>query len=88
MTAAKLKLEWVKRGDIVHAPSLMRINETEPYMVMSRCADLLKYYYCDVHRVALANVAQVEMHVEQGGEHRLVAYRDYPLTVSNGQHRL
>jgi hypothetical protein len=76
MTPTPLKIEWVRRGDIVQAPSLMRIDETEPYMAISRCEDLLAYHYCETHRQALANVAQLEMHVEKGGEHRIAVYCD------------
>lgn len=47
-----------------------------PVMNPDRCKDatLLDVLFCEPCRVNLANVGQVEMHLEQGGTHRLVRF--------------
>jgi hypothetical protein len=73
MTApAPAVIEWVKRGQIIQAPSLG--NAREPYMVFGACPDLFHAWYCEPCNQLLANVAQLEMHVETGGSHRLVVW--------------
>lgn len=71
-----LVVTWAKKGELVAAPSPFSREATEPYMVLSRCKDatLLDVLFCEPCRVNLANVGQVEMHLEQGGTHRLVRY--------------
>lgn len=76
MSAEPLVIEWAKKGHVIMSPSPFRPTEAEPYMVLSRCADrtLLDAIFCETCRVNLANVGQLEMHLEKGGVHRLALY--------------
>lgn len=71
-----LTIAWATRGELIDAPSLLDSTGVEPYMILRRCnkASFLDSFYCETHRCNLANVAQVEMHVQTGGAHRIAVW--------------
>src|ERR1051325_6577110 len=68
-----LTVEWARRGDLMQAPSLVSPSGREPMMVLSRC-DRPGPYFCEPCKVNLANVGQLEMHLEPGGTHRIAVW--------------
>jgi hypothetical protein len=69
-----LEIEWPQSGDTIQAPSLD--GKGEPYMVMGPCGQGGHVFYCVRCRAGLANVGQLEMHVEHGGIHVIVVWCD------------
>jgi hypothetical protein len=71
--AAALEVEWVKPGQLVNAPAL-DTGEEGPFMALAPCGDLFHLYFCETCGRELANAAQIEIHVEKGGLHRIARW--------------
>lgn len=67
-----LSLSWVRAGDVIRVQAID--NREEPIMVLSHCGLAIRGYHCDTHRQALANIGQVVLHCEDGGEHRIATW--------------
>jgi hypothetical protein len=68
-----LELSWAAFGDVIDAPAID--GRTEPYFVLHTCGLLVgKAFLCITCRRSLANLGQLEMHLEPGGRHHVVAW--------------
>lgn len=67
-------VEWLRGGDIIVVPKL---DQIERVMVVSPCAgDLMHLFYCEPCRAHLANVYNLRLHLEAGGDHRIATWCD------------
>lgn len=71
--ALGIEVEWVRAGELVFAPAL-DTGETGPFLALSPCEDLFHLYFCETCGRELANVAQIEIHVDGGGHHRIARW--------------
>lgn len=62
---------FVKKGDIIRAPAF---EGTEDVMVFSPCTDLFHVFFCATHQQNLANLGQLEMHLEKDGDHQIAMW--------------
>lgn len=62
-----LDVVWGVAGDVVQI-------EHERHMLWTKCELVICAYFCRFCRQYLANVAQLEMHLERGGQHYLVRH--------------
>jgi hypothetical protein len=67
------RVAWPRRGEII-AGEAGYDNVAVPYMLRRRCDDPIAWYFCATCQVRLANVGQIELHVDGPAEveHRIV----------------
>lgn len=68
------RIQVARRGEIIEAPAID--GRTEPVMLLSACAegDLMHAYYCETCKTNLANLFNLRLHVEKGGNHRIAVW--------------
>jgi hypothetical protein len=68
-------VSWLGFADVVDASNLG--GQRERYFVIHACgtaAAFGKSYYCATHDQQLANLGNLAMHIDAGGEHQLVVW--------------
>jgi len=64
-------LSWAAPGDSVSIRN--SAERIEPMMVLNPCGQR-RTFYCVTCQLPLANAGQIEMHVDPGGTHQLIAW--------------
>ena len=73
---------WAAFGDIVHAPSMT--EQCEPHFVLHRCDTAsAPSFYCETHQQRLANLGNLAIHIESGGEHVVAVWCRRHLTYES-----